>query len=56
MSAHESNTNTDSETRILAEIEVDEQIRNYIAPSARQLEDLTRLIRTMLTARRSNIS
>ena len=39
MSAHGNNTDKGSETRILTQEEVDEQIRNYIAPSIRQLED-----------------
>ena len=55
-SAHQSNTDTDSETRILTQGEVDDQIRNYIAPLTRQLEKLIRLIQEMSTAHRPNRS
>ena len=52
MSAHGNNTDKGSETRILTQEEVDEQIRNYIAPLIRQLEDLTWLVQKMSTAHR----
>ena len=42
--AHESNTDTEYETRIWTQEKVDEQIRKYIVPFTRELEDLTRLI------------
>ena len=45
-----------SETGILTQKEVDEQITNYIAPMTRQLENLTRLILDMSTAHRKNLS
>ena len=38
------NADSESEAHILAKKEVDEQIRTYIAPLTRQLEDLTPLI------------
>ena len=44
------------ETRILTQGEVDEQISSYIASLTRQLEDLTRLIQGMSTARGPNFS
>ena len=56
ISVHESNKDTESKTRILTQKEVGEQIRSYIAPLTRQLEDLTCLIHGMLTAHRPNLS
>ena len=52
-SAPESNTDIESKLRILTQ-EVDEQIKNYIAPLTRQLGDLIRLIQEMLSAPRPN--
>ena len=49
MSAHENITDTESETRILAQEAVVEQIGNYIAPLTRQLDDLTWLMQGMST-------
>ena len=48
MSAHENNVRNDSEARILTHKEVDEQIRNYIAPLTTQAEDLTWLTQGVL--------
>ena len=56
MSAHGNNTGNKSETRILFQEEVDEQIRNYIALLTRQPEVLTRLSQGMSTAHRPNLS
>ena len=56
MSALENNTDNESKGRILTQVEVDEQIMNYIVPLTRQLEDSTRLIHGMATAHRPNLS
>ena len=56
MSAHESNNDNESETRIFTQEEVDEQIKNYIDPVTSQLEHLSRLIQGMSTAHRPNLS
>ena len=50
MSAHETNTDTEFETRILTQEEVHEQIKSYIAALTRQLEELIRLIHARSTA------
>ena len=42
--AHRGNTESEYKTRILAQEEVDEQIRTFIALLTRQLENLTWLI------------
>ena len=55
VSAYESNTDTECETRIVTQEEVDEQIRNYNVSLTRQLDDLTRLIQGMSTAHRANL-
>ena len=56
MNANKNNTDNESETRILTQEEVDEQIRNYIAPFTGKLEYLTQLTQGMCTAHRSHLS
>ena len=56
MSASQNNTYNESEALILTQEEVDEQIRNSIAPFTRQKEDLTRLIQGMFSAHQPNLS
>ena len=55
LKAYGSNTNTESETRILTQEDIDEQIRNYIVPLTRQQKDLTRLSQGMSTAHRRKL-
>ena len=54
MSTHEDKVSK-SEARILALKEVNEQIRSYIVPLTKQLEDLTRLIWGIFSAEHRNI-
>ena len=56
MSAHENNFDNESETRILTQDKMEEQMGNYMAPLTRQLEDLNRLIKGMFTVQRQNVS
>ena len=56
MNAHENGVNNKPEALILTQKEVDEQIRNCIAPLTKQLEDLTRPIQGMSTAHRPSLS
>ena len=56
MNTHENHTDNKSQTRFLTQEEVDKQIRYYIAPLTRQLQDLARLIQRMSTAHRPNLS
>ena len=49
-------TDSESETRILTQKEVDELIKTYIAPLNKQLEDLTQLIERMSSVHRQNLS
>ena len=51
-SAHGSNTDAKTGTHILIQKEVDEEIRNYMAPLIRQLGVLTPLIQGMLSVHR----
>ena len=44
VSASERNVEDEPEVHVRTQDEVNEQIRNYIAPLTKQLEDLTRLI------------
>ena len=50
MNSPETNENEDSEMRALTQEEIDEQIKSFIAPLTRQLEDLTRLVSGMTIA------
>ena len=54
MTVRKSNTGNKSETRFLTQEEVDELIKSCLVPLTRQLRDLTRLIRVMSTAHRTN--
>ena len=56
MSSREINADNESEAGILTQEEVDEQIRNYIAPLTIQLEEFIRFIQGMSTAHRLNLS
>ena len=55
MSNYADNLKIESKKRILTQEEVHEQIRSYIAPLTKQLEDLTRLIPRMSAAQRPNL-
>ena len=55
-SAHGSNRDTESETRIMIQKEVHKQMISYFAPLIRQLEDLTPRIQWMSTADWPNFS
>ena len=56
LSAHGSNTDSESGALILTQGEVDEQIRTYIALLTKQQEDLTWLIQGMPSAHWQNLS
>ena len=56
LNADRSNTESESEARILTQIEVDEQIKTNIATLTKHLEDLTRLMQGMSSVHRQNNS
>ena len=55
LNAHRSDAESGSQAGILAQEEVDEQTRTYIAPLTRQLEDLTQLIQRMWSVHGPNL-
>ena len=56
LSTNSRNTVSKSETRILTEEKVEEQIKFHIAPLTRPPEDMTRLIQGMPSVYRQNLS
>ena len=54
--ARSSNNDSESESHILTQEAVDEQIKNYIGPLTKQLEDLTGLIQGMSRAHQVNLT
>ena len=56
MNAHESNTDSESQVRMLTQKEADDEIENYVSPLAKQLENLTQLIQDTLSVHRQNFS